>query len=196
MAPTDATTGAQLYRLARPALQDQELACAAGVRVPRDRAKQSYLANARFARDEQQLASARRGVGEPALHEGEESVPADQNRCTGSRPRTGTAPPPPYAEGVHVEHAWLDRPAHRGRCRGRLRAVPLRAEDDRQFGQAAQTSPSPWPQRSADRGTASRMVGKRPCRVVNAITPSSRASRAPGSGECRGRRPGGGCRPG
>src|SRR5215472_1398815 len=41
------------------------------------------------------------------------------------------------------------------------------------------TSPSPWPQRSADRGTASRMLGKRPCKVVNAMTPSSRASRAP-----------------
>src|SRR5690348_12593229 len=41
------------------------------------------------------------------------------------------------------------------------------------------TSPSPWPQRSAEGGTASRMAGKRPCRVVSAIIPSSRASRAP-----------------
>jgi hypothetical protein len=41
------------------------------------------------------------------------------------------------------------------------------------------TSPSPWPQRSAEGGTASRMAGKRPCKAVNAITPSSRASRAP-----------------
>jgi hypothetical protein len=41
------------------------------------------------------------------------------------------------------------------------------------------TSPSPWSHRSAERGTASRMAGKRPCRVVRAIMPSSLANRAP-----------------
>ena len=48
--------------------------------APRDRAEQPGLADARLARHEQHPASARCGVGEPALHEGEESVPADQNR--------------------------------------------------------------------------------------------------------------------
>ena len=41
------------------------------------------------------------------------------------------------------------------------------------------TRPSPWFQRSAEGGTASRIAGNRPSRVVNAIRPSSRASRAP-----------------
>ena len=53
---------------------------AAGLGVPGDRAEQACLADARFTRDEQHPASARRSVGEPALDQGEEGVPADQNR--------------------------------------------------------------------------------------------------------------------
>ena len=53
---------------------------AAGAGAPRDRAEQPCLADTRFARHEQHPASARCGVGEPALQQGEESVPADQNR--------------------------------------------------------------------------------------------------------------------
>ena len=48
--------------------------------MPRDRAEQACLANARFARDEQQLARAFCGIGEPAFGKGEEAVPADENR--------------------------------------------------------------------------------------------------------------------
>ena len=53
---------------------------AAGVSLPRDHAEQAGLADARLTRDEQQLARARCGIGEPALDEGQEGIPADQDR--------------------------------------------------------------------------------------------------------------------
>ena len=53
---------------------------AAGVGPPRDGAEQARLADACLARDEQQPAFACRGGGEPVLDQGEERVPADQDR--------------------------------------------------------------------------------------------------------------------
>ena len=53
---------------------------AAGVCPPGDGAEQARLADARLARDEQQPAFPRRGVGQPVLDKGEERVPADQDR--------------------------------------------------------------------------------------------------------------------
>ena len=48
--------------------------------LPRDHAEQAGLADACLARDEQQPALARRGAGEPPLDEGQEGIPADQDR--------------------------------------------------------------------------------------------------------------------
>jgi hypothetical protein len=48
--------------------------------VPRDGAEQPGLADAGLARDEQQLAGARRRGGEAGLDEGQVGVPADQHR--------------------------------------------------------------------------------------------------------------------
>ena len=53
---------------------------AAGPGAPRGRAEQAGLADARLARDEQQLAGALRSPGQPGLDEGNVGVPADQNR--------------------------------------------------------------------------------------------------------------------
>ena len=52
---------------------------AAGLGAPRDRAEQPCLADARLTGHEQHAAAACRGVGETALHLGEEAVPADEN---------------------------------------------------------------------------------------------------------------------
>ena len=52
---------------------------AAGLSLP-DHAEQAGLADARLARDKQQPARARRGIGEPDLDERQEGIPAGQNR--------------------------------------------------------------------------------------------------------------------
>ena len=67
---------------------------AAGVGPPRDGAEQARLADACLARDEQQPAFARRGGGEPVLDQGEERVPADQDRRLDAPASPHDAPPP------------------------------------------------------------------------------------------------------
>jgi hypothetical protein len=52
----------------------------AGLSAPSDRAEQAGLADARFSRDEQQLAHARCCLGKPLLAQGQEFIPADQDR--------------------------------------------------------------------------------------------------------------------
>jgi len=67
---------------------------AAGAGPPRDGAEQARLADACLTRDEQQPAFARRGGGEPVLDQGEERVPADQDRRLDAPASPHDAPPP------------------------------------------------------------------------------------------------------
>jgi hypothetical protein len=53
---------------------------AAGLSLPRDHAEQAGLADARLARDKQQLARVGCGIGKPTLDKGHEGIPAGQDR--------------------------------------------------------------------------------------------------------------------
>ena len=65
-----------------------------GAGLPCDGAEQARLADACLTRDEQQPAFARRGGGEPVLDQGEERVPADQDRRLDAPASPHDAPPP------------------------------------------------------------------------------------------------------